>query len=147
MTVSEIYQSDKRYEEWGPKKFEKYYKILLKKIEEKKARIELDNIAVAEHLKNFPRENRKGYPDWDTHAAKNWLEIDVANKKHEQMKPSQLRKTRSDYKKFPKDVFTKRVHREISKQKAAAFWAEKRNKKGMKKYLKDVAERKKQNAI
>ena len=41
--------------------------------------------------------------------------------------------------KFPKDVFTRRVYNEISKQKSAKFWAYKGNKRGMKNYLKDLA--------
>ena len=42
---------------------------------------------------------------------------------------------------FAPDVFAKRVNREISKQTAAAFWAHKRNKRGMKKYLKEITTR------
>ena len=57
------------------------------------------------------------------------------------MTPSKLRDTREEYKEFPVAVFGKRVHQEASKQKAAAFWADKRNKKGMKKYLKQINER------
>jgi hypothetical protein len=37
--------------------------------------------------------------------------------------------------------FAKRVSQEVGKQTAAQFWADKRNKSGMKKFLEDVANR------
>ena len=143
-SVPEIYQSDKRYEEWGLKKFEKYYKSLEENVERKKRRVKLDDIAAAEHKKNFPRnaKNKRGYPHWNTHPAKELLETDIANGLHKEKKPSKIRMTRDEYKVFPKAVFGKRVHREITKQSAAKFWAIKRNKKGMKKYLESIERRK-----
>jgi len=69
------------------------------------------------------------------------LEVDVLNDLHKKIKPQELQKTRREYREFPKDVFSKRVSQEVGKQRAARFWAEKRNKSGMKKYLEDVANR------
>jgi hypothetical protein len=57
------------------------------------------------------------------------------------MKPQELQKTQREYRDFPQDVFAKRVSQEVGKQRAARFWADKRNKSGMKKYLEDVANR------
>ena len=57
------------------------------------------------------------------------------------MKPSELQKTRDAYIDFPAKVFTKRVKREVEKQRAALFWAYKRNKLGMKMFLQNIAER------
>jgi hypothetical protein len=93
-----------------------------------------------EFLSRFPRAplNKRGYPHWDGHPAQGWLQVDVANGLHEKMKPRKLRKTRECYMEFPKEVFVKRVHAEIARQKAAGFWADKRNKKAMKRYLEDV---------
>ena len=143
-SVAEIYQSDKRYEEWGLKKFEKHYESLKEKVEKRKQRINLDDVAVMEHKKNFPRgtKTKRGYPHWNSHPASELLETDIVNGLHEGKTPSELRLTRDAYKEFPKDVFTKRVHREITKQTGAKFWASKRNKKGMKKYLADLEKKK-----
>jgi hypothetical protein len=69
------------------------------------------------------------------------LEVDVSNDLHKEKKPQELRKTRIEYREFPIDVFAKRVSQEVEKQRAARFWADKRNKSGMKKYLEDVANR------
>ena len=82
-----------------------------------------------------------GYTNWNTHAAKKLLEVDVLNNLHKKKKPQELRKTQREYREFPKDVFSKWVSQEVEKQRAAQFWADKQNKSGMKKYLEDVANR------
>jgi hypothetical protein len=103
--------------------------------------VKADDIAAEEHLRSNPRKplNRRGYPHWDTHAAKKKLAFDIANKVHERMTPCNLRSTRDEYKEFPPKVFAKRVSSEVSKQRAVQFWAVKRNKKGMAKYLEKIS--------
>jgi len=141
MSVVDIRNSDDRYKQYP--NFEKYYKELKERVEAEKKQVQQDDIAAERHMKHNPRStlNKRGYPHWDTHAAKSLLEVDIANKMHQKMKPSLLRDTRDEYKEFPVDVFAKRVNREVSKQMAAGFWAHKRNKRGMKKYLKEIAMR------
>ena len=141
MTLENIRKSDDRFGQYH--NFAKYYRNLKKLVEEEKRRVHQDDIAAAKFMKSNPRSylNQRGYPHWNTHAAKAILEVDVANNLHLKMKPHQLRGTNKAYKDFPSEVFAKRVSREVSKQKAAQFWAYKRNKRGMKKYLKDISER------
>lgn len=57
------------------------------------------------------------------------------------MQPCDLRKMRKEYKDFPPEIFAARVNSEKLKQRGARFWAHKRNKEGMKKYLKEIEER------
>lgn len=104
------------------------------------AQVKSDDKAVEKHLRSNPRSNtnNRGYPHWDTHPAKKIWKLTGYNL-HERMEPRQLRKMRDAYKEFPSEVFTKRVFVEIAKQKAATFWAFKRNKKGMQMYLKNFA--------
>jgi hypothetical protein len=52
------------------------------------------------------------------------------------MRPSELRKTKAEYMEFPREVFAKRVHAEITKQKADGFWVHGRNKQSMKQHVK-----------
>ena len=90
---------------------------------------------------HFPRSalNKRGYPHWDRHKANELLVADVANWKNKEMKPKELQQTRDEYKPFPLKVFGERVHAEVRKQKADAFWTHKRNKKNLKKHvMKDV---------
>ena len=139
MSVEEILDTDARYKQYP--KFKSYYESLKQKVEADKMRVELDDLAVKMHNLSFPKSSGKGYPYWPDHPAKALLEVDVANEVHEEMKPSELRDTKQAYKEFPADVFRKRVNREKMKQKSASFWADKRNKKGMKKYLKQIKDR------
>ena len=139
MTLEQIRKSDPRYQQYP--NFAKYCTDLKLKVKEEKKQVEMDDIAVRMHKMSFPRSplNKRGYPHWDTHPARGLLEADIANNLHKKMKPLQLMATREAYKEFPPDVFAKRYFREISKQKAASFWADKRNKKGMKRYLENNA--------
>lgn len=143
MSISEVYESDPNYKQWELKKFQKYYKDLGETIKKRKQRADLDNVAVAEHKHSFPRGamNNRGYPYWDTHPAKELLEVDVYKKVHESMTREALRLSRKEYTEFPKEVFTKRVNREIYKQSSATYWGLKRSKKGLQRYLKSLEER------
>lgn len=147
MTIGEIRDSDPGYQQYP--KFEKYFKDLKQRVNEEKEQVKADDLAVKMHLMSFPRGeiNAKGYPYWDTHLAKSLLEVDVSNKLNEKMKPRKLWKSRSEYMDFPADVFAKHVDNEVKKQKAASFWAYKRNKRGMKLYLKEVKERAREQKI
>ena len=138
MSVEAIRNSDTRYQQYP--NFAKYYKDLRKQVEEEKKQVRFDDVRAREFRKNFPRNrlNERGYPHWDTHPAKQLLEKDVANKLHEKMKPCHLREKRGAYMDFPADVFAKRVYAEIDKQRAARFWAYKRNNARMKKYVKRI---------
>ena len=132
MSMDAIRNADARYKQYP--NFPKYYEDLKVQVAMEKKNVREDDVAVEEFMKNNPRSdlNKRGYPHWDTHAAKKLLEVDVANGLHEKMKPRELRRTREEYKEFPRDVFVKRVNREVDKQRCAEFWAFKRNKRGMK---------------
>ena len=112
-------------------------------MEAEKKQVHQDNVKAERHIRNNQHSllNKRGYPHWHKHPAKEFLEVDVANKLHERMSRSQLQQSRAAYMAFPPEVFAKCVNREIDKQRAAKFWAHKRNKQGMKKYLRDVEER------
>lgn len=133
MTIEEIRNSNNKYKQYP--KFAEYYKNLKLNVEAEMAQVQADDIAAEEHIRNNPRKplNRRGYPHWDTHAAKIMLERDVANKVHETMTPQQLRMSanRNEYRDFPPQVFAARMYAEVARQKAVKFWAFKRNKQGM----------------
>ena len=78
MSVEDIRNSDERYQQYP--NFEKYYKDLKAQVEAEKKQVKEDDIAVERHMRNNPRStnNKRGYPHWDTHAAKQLLEVDVA---------------------------------------------------------------------
>ena len=140
MSVGEILETDPRFKQYP--NFKKYYKDLKEKVEEEMEAVKMDDLLAKMHMMSFPtpQTNVRGYPNWKGHPAKALLEVDVTNKLHK-MGPKKLRETRSEYKEFPLRVFTKKVAREDDKQRSTAYWADKRNKAGMKKYLKEVMKR------
>lgn len=139
MTTYEAHQSDEKYKQYPL--FPEYFVEMKKKVAEEKKSVEIDELAVKVHLMHFGESThtKRGYPKWGRHGAKKLLQDDVAAGKHKTMPPRELRMTKPEYQEFPGHVFTKRVNGEKSKQLSAAFWADKRNKKGMKKYLQEVA--------
>jgi hypothetical protein len=136
MSMEQIRASDNRYKQYP--NFLKYYNDLKVRVALERERVRLDDMLVRMHLRDCPRPARanRGYPHWNTHTAKALLEVDVSNDLHKEKKPQELRKTRRGYKEFPKDV-----SQEVAKQRAARFWADKRNKSGMKKFMEDVVKR------
>jgi len=142
MSIKDIHASDDRFSGYPLKNFKSNYKNLKKKIEEMTARVELDNKAVREHHKMYPRPSttKRGYPHWDTHPAKEQLENDVRNGTANEKTPRELWMANDTYKEFPPDVFCKRVQAEKQKQRGDAFWVEKRNRKAMKERLVEVGE-------
>ena len=55
--------------------------------------VQLDDMLVQMHLRDCPRPARanRGYPHWNTHAAKKLLEVDVLNNLHKKKKPNSER--------------------------------------------------------
>jgi hypothetical protein len=141
MSIEEVKNSDPSFKQYP--NFEKYYKDLTEKLEEQRVQAREDDLAAAMHLLSFPKGNlsKKGYPHWDGKPAQALLQMDVMKGRHRTQTPSKFYQSRVEYTKFPAAVFRKRVHREDSKQKSAAFWWDKRNKIGMKRYLSDIEER------
>lgn len=142
MSIKEIHASDHRLSVHPINNFTTNFKNLKKKLYLTNQRVEFDNRAVSEHKMTFCRtpKTKGGYPHWDGHPSKKYLEDDVQDGTADRMAPRELRKTRECYKEFPLEIFCKRVHSVKQKQKESAFWVEKRNRKGMKQRLVEVAE-------
>lgn len=145
MSVKEVLETDPRYKQYP--NFKIYYKDLKAKVEEEREAVKIDDLAAKMHMMSFPTPhmNARGYPNWKGHPAKPLLEVDVANELHK-MGPKKLQLTRSEYKEFSLHLFTKRMAREVDKQRAAAYWADKRNKKGMKKYMQQLKKKAEERA-
>ena len=112
MSVDDIWNSDSRYQLYPL--FPRYYKDLKARVEAEKKQVHQDDVKAERHIKNNPhsRINKRGYPHWHKHPAKELLEVDIANKVHERMSRKKLQNSRAAYMAFPAEVFTKRVNRE-----------------------------------
>jgi len=53
------------------------------------------------------------------------LENDVRNGITHKKSPLELQASKKSYQEFPPDIFCKRVHAEMAKQRGASFWVEK----------------------
>lgn len=142
MSIKEIHASDRCFSLYPLKNFTTNFNNLKRRIAETNARVEFDNRAVSEHKRNFsrPHTTHGGYQHWNGHSAKKQLEDDVRDGIADKMTPQELWNQRDVYKEIPPAVFCKRVHSEKQKQRGAAFWVEKRNRKGMKQRLEEVDE-------
>ena len=140
MSIEEVLETDQRYKQYP--KFSKYYKDLKESVKEEKETVNIDDLAAKLHMMSFPTPcmNAQGYSNWKGHPAKALLEVDVANGLNE-MGPKKLQLTRIEYQEFSLRIFTKQMAREVDKQRSASYWADARNKEGMKKYLKDLKKR------
>lgn len=142
MNIKDIHASDHHFNVYQLDNLRTNFCNLKSKIGATNERVEFDNRAVSAHKINYPRPTTThgGYPHWNGHPAKKHLEDDVCDGTADKMLPQALRDTRQSYKEFPVTVFCQRVHSEKEKQRGAAFWVEKRNRKGMKQRLEEVAE-------
>ena len=58
--------------------------------------------------------NPRGYPRWKGSTAEKLLKKDIDDGKHKMFRPQELRSQRDEYQQFPKDVFCKHIHQEVS---------------------------------
>ena len=149
MSAKEIHASDPRYNAFPFKNFTTNLRNLKTKIATTKAQVEFDDKAVADHQRLFPRKSvtKNGYPHWNKHPAKKHLEKDIRNGTAKSLCPKELRMTRSSYQKFPERVFCTRVQAERRKQREAAFWVDKRNKKARRRHDEEVAAMKQKHRL
>ena len=92
MSMEQIRASDNRYKQYP--NFPKYYNDLKVCVALERERVWLYDMLVRMHLKDCPRpaHANRGYPHWNTHAAKAFLEVDVSNDLHKEKKPQELQK-------------------------------------------------------
>jgi hypothetical protein len=102
MGIKEIHASDHRLSVHPINNFTTNFKNLKKKLYLTNQRVEFDNRAVSEHKMTFCRtpKTKGGYPHWDGHPAKKYLEDDVQDGTADKMAPRELRKTENVTKNF-----------------------------------------------
>jgi hypothetical protein len=144
MTAEEIHNSHPLFKTYKLEKFKGYLETLQKAAENLRNIVREDEREIWSELIAFPRAEMtiRGYPFWDTHDARDLLEKDVKDGKANRLAPSELRKTREEYKEFPPLVFCRHVQQERRRQREPSGWVVKRNKKARKMLEKEVSEEK-----
>jgi hypothetical protein len=79
----------------------------------------------------FSTLTSRGYPRWETSAAKNMLARDIKEKKHQvaNATPNDLWKSRPEYQQFPLEVFRQHIYQEEYSQSGRSYWMHKKKLK------------------
>lgn len=105
-----------------------------------KSRAEEDLIAYQQFIKNHPKSTMAAngdYPEWEGHKAQELLVQDMADGKHEEMTPMQLRQTRAEYREFPLDVFRSHIYQDIRTEKWLKYLKKARKGDAWKEFIAD----------
>ena len=65
---------------------------------------------------------------WFGSEAKELLQVDMENKRHEHMKPELLWKSRPEYQKFELKKFRGHIHQELRRHRDSSYWLVRRKK-------------------
>jgi hypothetical protein len=133
MTQREIWQSSDLFTCYPFQDFKKYDDAMTKLTEVRRERIRQERRVFECDMANFPPSERtiRGEPFWNRHAAQKMLKEDVESGVAD-MKPSVLWRSRPEYMDFQQHTFSRHVHQEKSKQRAAPYWQVKCQKIGRK---------------
>jgi hypothetical protein len=107
---AEVHEMRREYEAVEYEKFRTNLNKLRKKLELQQSSAASDDAALQHYYMglNPVKMNPTGgmnYPRWDLSDAQRLLKEDIAFERHKAMKPQELRMTRLEYQRFPKDVF------------------------------------------
>ena len=132
MTQKELWESSELFKCYDFKDFQKYDKEMVKLTRKRRETIRQERKEFEHDMAAFPPSERtvRGEPFWNRHAASKLLKEDVESGAADNMKPGELWKTRPEYKEFKLTTFSKHVHQEKSKQRAAPYWQVKCKKIG-----------------
>lgn len=144
MTEEEIYKSHEWFQNYPLSKFKIYLNTLQTAAEQRRRIVEEDERIIRLELIRFPRNEltSRGYPYWDTHPSRSFLEKDVRDGRADEMKPMQLWLSRDEYQEFPQHVFRNHVHQEKRKQREPSGFVASRNKKARRMHEKEMKEHK-----
>ncbi|KAL7525979.1 hypothetical protein ACHAXR_001251, partial [Thalassiosira sp. AJA248-18] len=140
MTPEEIHQSNPLFANYPFPKFKEYLKCIQSTMATQKEIVRVNEQEIWQEELAFPRENTtdRGYPFWDTHAARGLLQEDVGDGRADEMTPKELQKTRTEYMIFPLHVFRSHIYQEKRRKREEPGWVHKRNKKGQKMHENEV---------
>jgi hypothetical protein len=105
------------YTKFPLKNFKVNFKNLCKSIKDSKAAASRDEAILANTLAQRPP-----YPPWDASEARRLLLLDLASGAIANMKPSEVRNTRPEYRSYPEKKFRDNLCKERHKPIKKAYW-------------------------
>ena len=109
------------FEDYSQTNFKTNLKNLKESIRTEKAAVKSDEEFLLRD-KVIVESKEMYYPPWEKSEAKRLLRKDVQDKKHEHIKPKQLRETRPEYMMFTGKVFGKHIYQEELSQGQRSYW-------------------------
>ena len=123
---AEVHAMRREYEVVEYEKFRTNLNKLRKKLEFQQSSAASDDAALQHYMGlnpvNMNPTGGMNYPRWDLSDAQRLLKEDIAFERHKAMKPQELRMTRLEYQRFPKDVFRKHIHQEVRSLTETPYW-------------------------
>lgn len=127
MNADEVYKMEPEFSEFPFNNFKTNLNTLRKDIQAQKTRSSIDEEALKHDRCITSRKvTQYGYPFWPTSKARESLLIDLAEGRHERMKPSVLWQTRLEYKEYPERVFLDHIHQELRSMRERPYWLHKK---------------------
>ena len=124
MAAEEVYEMhDGIYKKFELKHFKTNLKNLHAAIEKDRERMYHDSAAYySDMTKQRPPRSQTNKPHWNTHVAKDLLEIDLDDGLNMIMAPMELWATRSEYQEFELEVFCKHIHQAVGARRKKQYW-------------------------
>ena len=124
---TEVYDSNPLYQAYPRKNFRINLKNLIKALEIRETRAEDDDLAFLYERIIHPRPplTVRGYPFWDTSPASTFLRDDIKHNVHLTMTTDEFWHWREAYQQFPREVFLKHIHQEVSGRRQTSYWIKK----------------------
>jgi hypothetical protein len=123
---TEVYEMRREYQAVEYGKFRTNLNKLRKKLELQQSSAASDDAALQHYMGLNPvimtPTGGMSYPRWDLSDAQRLLKEDIAAERHQAMTPQELRMTRLEYQRFPKDVFRKHIHQEVRSLTETPYW-------------------------
>jgi hypothetical protein len=140
MDAAAVQMLSSLFEDYSKTNFKTNLKNLKESIRTEKAAVKSDEEFLLRD-KLIVESKEMHYPPWEKSEAKRLLRKDVQDKKHENIKPKQLRETRPEYMMFTGKVFGKHIYQEELSQGQRSYWM---HKKKLKQEAKKKAKEKQQ---
>jgi hypothetical protein len=136
----EIFKLHPVFEGYKFDNFKTNMKSLKEKVENDRRMAMIETEMFESDMKLYNRKELTvgGYPFWHLHPSSALLEKDVEDGIAYQIAPKELRLTREEYQEFPPKIFVNHIHQAKRKHREGAFWAHKRNMKGLRKHNEEV---------
>ena len=130
MAAAQVYEMHNGiYKKFELKHFTTNLRNLRKSVEADRERMYFDSAAYYSDMSKQRPPRSQTKPHWNTHVAKDLLEIDLDEGLNTVMTPLELWLTRGEYQVFELEVFRKHIHQAVGARLKKEYWEDFKTKK------------------